>query len=289
LWKSLKEITMDYRCYPCLAKAFTKLIEEHNISEDKSENLTREFFAHISSAPNGLIAPEVARMSQYKIKEILKVNDPYKDIKEKSNQYLLDKYEIFKNRIESSENKYDTAIRLAIAGNIIDYAANPDFDLDGTIDKVLKDTFAINDSLILKEEISKAKNVLYLADNAGEIVMDKLFIEHLNHPNITYVVRHAPVINDVTLDDVKQTGIDSFAKVITNGYDAPSTVLPKVSYEFKEAYNNADVIISKGQGNFEGLMNVTDNRIFFLMMVKCDVIGDRLNVNKGSFVVCRNK
>jgi len=280
---------MDYRCYPCLAKAFTKLIEEHNISEDKSENLTREFFAHISSAPDGLIAPEVARMSQYKIKEILEVNDPYKEIKEKSNQYLLDKYDGFKDLIETSDNKFDTAVRLAIAGNIIDYAANPEFDLDGTIDKVLKDTFAINDSLILKEEISKAKNILYLADNAGEIVMDKLFIESLNHPNITYVVRHAPVINDVTLEDVKQTKIDSFTKVITNGYDAPSTVLQKVSEEFKEAYKNADLIISKGQGNYEGLLNVKDNRIFFLMMVKCDVIGDRLNVNKGSFVVCRNK
>lgn len=280
---------MDYRCYPCLAKAFTKLIEEHNISKDKGENLTREFFSHISSAPEGLIAPEVARMSQHKIKEILNVDDPYRDIKEKSNQYLLERYDLFKNLIESSEDKYDTSIRLAIAGNIIDYAANPEFDLNGTIDKVLKGTFAINDSLVLKEKISKAENILYLADNAGEIVMDKLFIQYLNHPNITYVVRHAPVINDVTLNDVKQTGIDKHAKVITNGYDAPSTVLPKVSDEFMEAYNNADVIISKGQGNFEGLMNADDDRLFFLMMVKCDVIGERLNVKKGSFVVCRNK
>jgi len=106
---------------------------------------------------------------------------------------------------------------------------------------------------------------------------------------VTYVVRHAPAINDVTLDDVKQTGIDKYANIITNGYDAPSTILDKVSEEFIENYNSADVIISKGQGNFEGLLNVKDERIFFLMMVKCNMVAERLGTKRGTFVACRNK
>lgn len=280
---------MDYRCYACLTKAFTSLLEEHEHNEEKREKQTREFLSFLSSAPAGLIAPEVARLNQYKMKEILGIEDPYKEIKFLSNKYLLDKYEYFQELITNASNAYDTAIRLAIAGNIIDYAANPDFDLEGTINKVLKGKFGINDSLLLKEKISNAKHILYLADNAGEIVMDKLFLAHLNHPNITYVVRHAPVINDVTLEDVKQTEIDKYAKVITNGYDAPSTVLNKCSEEFLQHYNNADVIISKGQGNYEGLIDVKDDRIFFLMMVKCNMVADRLGTTKGSFVTCRNK
>jgi len=280
---------MDYRCYACLTKAFTKLLEEHEQNNEKREDLTREFLAFLSSAPQGLIAPEVARMNQYKIKEILGVDDPYKEIKFLSNKYLLDKYEYFQDLITKSENSYDTALRLAIAGNIIDYAANPDFDVEATINNVLNSDFGINDSIALKNNINKAKHVLYLADNAGEIVMDKLFLEQINHPNVTYVVRHAPAINDVTLDDVKQTGIDKYANIITNGYDAPSTILDKVSEEFIENYNSADVIISKGQGNFEGLLNVKDERIFFLMMVKCNMVAERLGTKRGTFVACRNK
>lgn len=280
---------MDYRCYPCLLKAFTKLIEEHCVDKKNKESITREFMSHLVDTPAGIIAPEIARISQQKIKEILGVNDPYKTIKENSNQYLLDRYKYFKQLIEISTDKFDTAIRLAIAGNIIDYAANPDFNIDKTINKVLEGEYAINNTTELEKRISESKSILYLGDNAGEIVMDKLFIETINHPNVTYVVRNAPVINDVTLDDVKQIGLDTICKVITNGYDAPSTVLTKASIDFKYAYKSADLIISKGQGNFEGLLNVKDDRIFFLMMVKCDVIGEFLNVNKGSFVVCRNK
>ena len=242
---------MDYRCYSCLAKAYTKLLEEHNLTADERERHTKAFLSFMASAENGLIAPEVARKNQHQIKELLGIEDPYKDIKIRSNQYLLDKYPYFRDLIKNSKDPFDTALRLAIAGNIIDYAANPDFDLEGTIDKVLKEDFAINHSAELKKKLKTANTVLYLGDNAGEIVMDKLFLEHLELPNVYYAVRNAPVINDVTLEDARQTGIDKHATVISNGYDAPSTILSRVSKEFMEIYTKADVVISKGQGNLE--------------------------------------
>jgi uncharacterized protein with ATP-grasp and redox domains len=134
-----------------------------------------------------------------------------------------------------------------------------------------------------------AKNILYLGDNAGEIVMDKLFLETIKHQNVYYAVRGMPVINDVTIEDAKYVGIDKFAKIISNGYDSPSTILDKCSEEFINIYNKADLIISKGQGNLEGLINVKNEKIFFLLMVKCGVIGDELGVKKGDFVVYNNK
>jgi hypothetical protein len=139
----------------------------------------------------------------------------------------------------------------------------------------------------LKNEISKAKSVLYLGDNCGEIVFDKLFIETMKHQNITFVVRGAPVINDVTLEDANQVGMDNICRVISNGFDAPSTLIELCSDEFAAEYNNADLIISKGQGNFEGLMESTHPNIFFLLIAKCDPIAKLLGVNKNDMVVSK--
>jgi len=153
---------------------------------------------------------------------------------------------------------------------------------------VLKSDFSINHSYELKEALSNAKTVLYLGDNSGEIVLDKLFIETIMHPNLHFAVRGAPVINDVTIDDARYVGIYKVADVISNGYDAPSTIIDKCSEEFQKHFNDADVIISKGQGNLEGLLHKTHKTVFFLLMVKCDVIAEALGVKKGDFVVMKN-
>jgi hypothetical protein len=119
------------------------------------------------------------------------------------------------------------------------------------------------------------------------MVFDKLFIETMMHPNLIYAVRGAPVINDATMDDAKYVGIDRVADVISNGYDAPSTILEHCSDEFMKVFNRADVIISKGQGNLEGLLGQTTKAVYFLLMVKCEVIADALGVRKGDFVVSK--
>jgi uncharacterized protein with ATP-grasp and redox domains len=160
--------------------------------------------------------------------------------------------------------------------------------LQATIDKALNSEFAIGHSKQLKEAIENAKTVLYLGDNAGEIVFDKLFIRTINHPQLTFVVRGAPVINDATIDDAEYTGMKETANVISNGYDAASTIPEKSSKQFQKYFREDDVIISKGQGNLEGLFPLNDKRIFFLLMVKCDVIAEFLKVKKGSLVVYNN-
>jgi hypothetical protein len=215
--------------------------------------------------------------------------DPYKEEKKQSNDLVLGMYPELKNVVFQSANYFDTALRLAIAGNIIDFGIGNTFDLHSTINKVLNSEFAIDDSLQLKQSLSKAKTVLYLGDNCGEMVFDKLFIETIMYPNLIYAVRGAPVINDATLEDAKYVGMDLVADVISNGYDAPSTLLDHCSSEFLEVFNRADVIISKGQGNLEGLLGKTNKEVYFLLMVKCEVIADVLGVKKGDFVVKKNE
>jgi uncharacterized protein with ATP-grasp and redox domains len=177
-------------------------------------------------------------------------------------------------------------LRLSIGGNIIDFGPTQDFDLDGTLSRVLETPLAIDHSKVLKEKIRTAKDILYLGDNTGEIVLDKLFLETIAHPNVTFVVRERPILNDATIDDAIETGIDKVAAgIMTNGDDAPSTLLHRTSSEFNEKFFSADLIISKGMGNLEGLIDVKRENLFFVLIVKCAHMASLLGANNGDFVV----
>ncbi len=279
-----RKYEVDGRCMDCLFKGFERLMEKYHFSYDDRQQFF-SFYNHTIARSGGRLMPEIHRELNLKFCEIARVSDPYSDEKSVSNKQALSLYKRWRMKVIESEDHFDTALRLSIAGNIMDYGPGNNFDVEQTIEQVMKAKFAIDDSVLLKQRIKEAKSILYLGDNAGEIVFDKLFIEMLMHPHLTYVVRGAAILNDVTLSDAKEVGMDMVADVITNGYDTSSTILYKCSDEFMEAYNNADLIIAKGQGNLEGLINENDPRIFFLLMVKCDVMAENLKVDKGSFVV----
>ena len=277
----------DYRCFYCYLKGVERLISHEHLSKKDAECLTKDVLVSCSKNYGNEGGVDRARDLNHMIQKYSGNPDPYKTEKKQSNDIALGMYEEVKNKVFSSDNPFETALRIAISGNIIDFAVSEQYDLKATVNKVLTSDFGIDDSLQLEKEIKKAKKVLYLGDNNGEIVFDKLFVETIDHPNLYFAVRGAPVINDGTIEDAIYVGMDKKAKVISNGYDAPSTIPEKCSKEFQELYNSADVIISKGQGNLEGLMQRSDKRIFFLLMVKCDVVAERLGVKKGEFVVVR--
>ncbi len=279
---------MNPKCLFCFSRAFEKVLFEHNITNIEKVSYTKEFFAYLSIIDENASAPKIARDIHAKFREILNNNDPYKEEKLFHNKSILNIYPELEKKVSESDNPFNTALRLAIAGNIIDFGPAQEFDIKGTIKKVENSDFAIDNSQELKNAIDNADNILYLGDNSGEIVFDKLFLQTIDHPNVYFAVRGAPVINDVTIDEAKFVGIDKYAKIISNGYDAPSTLIEYASDEFLDVYNNADLIISKGQGNLEGLLENPREDIFFLLMVKCNVIGDMIGVKKGDFVVRQN-
>jgi uncharacterized protein with ATP-grasp and redox domains len=285
---------MDNECKLCLIKSFERLLEEKVNDYNIKCGLYQEINKYINSVNSDIKTPEVARGVYNIISETLQISDLNEDSKQKSNDIVLRQYAEFKNLILNSDNSFNVALRLSIAGNIMDFAACPEFFtnsehyLNNIINEVLTADFAIDDSQELENRIKCSKTLLILGDNAGEIVFDKLFIETINHPNVYYAVRGKPVINDVTVDDASYTGMDKIAEVIPNGYDAPSTIIEKASKEFKKIYNDADLIISKGQGNLEGLINNTREDLYFLLMVKCNVIAKLLGVKKGDYIVKRN-
>jgi len=275
---------IDERCKTCFLKTYFRLFEKFAVPE-KQQNLFINFYNEFLTQNNSLSTPEIQRHLSIKFSSLVNIVDLFANEKKSCNNIALKLYDLWKPKIENSNNPFDLALRLSIAGNIMDYGANNNFDINTTINNVLTANLAINKTSLLKEKISSAKKILYLGDNAGEIVFDKLFIQTMKHNNVTYVVKNAPILNDVTIHDAEYVEMSLVANVISNGYDAPSTILHKSSSEFLNHFYAADLIISKGQGNLEGLIHQNDKRIFFLLMVKCDVIAEIIGVNKGDIVV----
>ncbi|MFA5417786.1 MAG: ARMT1-like domain-containing protein [Bacteroidales bacterium] len=279
---------IDSECGKCLLKANQKLFDKFNIPWQQQQEL-QKYNEQLMESKFLATAPEIQRELSMNFNSVTGINDPYVEEKAESNCLASALYQEWKPRITRSDDPFDLALRLSIAGNIMDYGANNSFDILKTINHVTTANFAIDHSNLLKQRIRHAKNILYLGDNAGEIVFDKLFIETIGHPNFTFAVKGGITLNDATMEDADKIGLHSVAKVISNGYNAPSTILSKCDAEFLKVYNEADLIISKGQGNLEGLINENDPRIFFLLVVKCTVIGEMLKVKKGSFVVFNQK
>ena len=277
---------MNQECLQCQINSLEKRIDKFEIAPEKREKLINELAKDISNVDlENSFSPEITRNILHSMKVVSEITDPYKTEKDESNRELLNRYKEFKQMVETSDNPFNTALRLAVAGNIIDFGPTHKFNVSETIERVLVSNFSIDHSEQLKAEIEKANTILYLGDNCGEIVLDKLFLETINHPNVFFAVRNKPVLNDVTEKEALEVGIDKVAKIISNGDDTPSTLLHRVSEEFRDIYNTADLIISKGMGNYEGLMYETNPRLFFLLMIKCQVIGNNIGAQKGDFIV----
>ncbi len=282
-----KPIEFTYECIPCAMGSLITLFKKGMVPEDKQDFIFRTLLKYFSELNYRQSPPEIGQQMHRIIKELLDNSDPYFDIKNKFNRLLLDLYPDLKKRIIDADDPFDFALRLAIAGNVIDFGPNNKFDINDTIKKANSVNLAIDNSKELKRSIAQSKIVLYLGDNAGEVVMDRLFLETINHSNVYFAVRGAPIINDITEADAKIVGIDKIAKIISNGDDAPGTILKNTSDEFRGIFDRADLIISKGQGNYESLSNCQKN-IYFILMAKCDHVAKHLGCKKGDFVVKKN-
>lgn len=276
--------SVDVRCKHCFARYYNRLFDKYQVSKDQRIYFHLLFHETMLKYKN-LSRPEIQQILDEKACELTGIDDPYEMEKSKSNSEAMGLYAVWKNKVLESLDPFSLALKLSIAGNIMDFGAAGNFDINSTIQNVLKSKFAVDKSMELKEKINSAKKILYLGDNAGEIVFDRLFIETLMHNNVTYVVKGKPILNDVTLQDAEAVGMDMVADVVSNGHGAPSTIVEKCNRQFRKLYEEADLIISKGQGNLEGLIAQKDARVFFLLMVKCEVIAEVLKVKKGDFVV----
>jgi len=274
-------------CIPCFLKQALKVSRLITDDEVLQEQIIQQVIKLIGQLDFTQTPPAIAEKVYELISTLTKCADPYFDIKKDSNRMAMDFYPKMKELIKTSSNPLETAIRLAIAGNIIDFGAGIDANRE-IIQNSIEDSLQYNipQPILdrLQSSITKAKNILYIGDNAGEIVFDKLLIEELLPKKITYVVRGKPIINDITLTDAIETGMNDLVQVIENGSGASGTILEDCSPEFIQHYNDADLIIAKGQGNYETL-DREGKGIFFLLKVKCPIVAQSTNCKMGSSII----
>lgn len=270
-------------CIPCFFNQALRAGRMVTGDEKKLKRLLDEVGRVLRDIPVENTPPETGMLIYEKISRITGEYDPYKEIKRKNISKILRLYPALKKEVEKSDDRLLTAIRLAIAGNVIDFGVNKKFDIEEEIDIVLKKDFAIFDYEKFKRYLDKTDEILYIGDNAGESVFDRILIEEIKKP-VTYVVREIPVINDVTREDAINAGIDKVARILSSGTSAPGTVLKTCSSEFMEIYGRSKFIISKGQGNYEGLSE-EKGLIFFLLKAKCWVIAADIGVKEGDIVL----
>jgi len=231
--------------------------------------------------------PAMAQKIHRLIREITGISDPYLDVKNRFNKLALQMYPELKQRIDTSTDPLETAVRLAIAGNIIDFGVNSAVEpsqVERTITESLTDPLDRESLETFKHAVSQAEKILYLGDNAGEIVFDRLLIEQLPREKITFVVKGGPILNDAVMEDAQIVGLTDVVEVIDNGSDAPGTILMNCSEPFRRRFDRSDLVIAKGQGNYETLSDV-DKNIFFLVMPKCSVLARHLGREIGSLVL----
>ncbi len=272
-------------CLPCFLQQTLRAGRIATDDEKILKQLLDDVGMMLKDIPLDNTPPETGMLIYQKISQITGNKDPFKKIKKENIDKALSLYPEMKKLVDRSNDKLLTAIKLAIAGNVIDFGVNRAFDIEKEIGEALNKKLVLKDYEDFKDALGKAKEILYIGDNAGEAVFDKILIEQLKKP-VIYVVRGCPVINDVTFQDAVSIGIDKLARVISSGTPAPGTILKTCNPDFIKLFKSADMVISKGQGNYEGLSG-EDRSIFFLLKVKCHVIARNIEAKVGD-VILRN-
>lgn len=277
-------------CMPCFVRQTLEAVRANTSDARIHEQIVREVLALVAQLDLNDPPPLVAQRIHRRIRELTGIEDPYRAAKERFNTMALEILPTLRARVQAAPDPLEMAARLAIAGNVIDLGIHGDLtpqEARLAVDRALEETF-VGDMPDFKRAVAEAERILFLADNAGEIVLDRLLLEQLPPENLTVAVRGGAVLNDATRVDAEAAGIPEQAHLIDNGSDAPGTVLSDCSAEFRDYYNRADLIVAKGQGNFETLNDEPAN-IFFLFKVKCPVIADHIGLPVGTHVLSRSR
>ena len=275
-------------CFPCFLKQALEAARMVTQNEGIQRKVLNSVLSILSNVSTQASPPEIAHLVHLRVKSITGNFDPYREIKKNQNEIALQYESILSSQIAEMSDSLKAAMMFSAAGNAIDLAPEcPIPDIYKKYMEIISKGFAWDDYELFLKKLVRSKSLLYLGDNAGEIVWDKILAEEIVENfnlEITYAVRGFPILNDVTMEDAHFVGMNKVVYVISNGFDAPGTLLNRCSEEFLKKYQKADLILSKGQGNFESLSE--ENRpIFFLLNVKCPVIAEDIHCNVGDIVL----
>ena len=277
---------ISVECIPCLVRQVIEAVGFGVRDEERRLEIVAGLLAELGAADLETNPVAIAQKLHRSIRRETGNSDPYHQLKDRMNQLAL---HLLPGLHEDARREADprlAALHLAVAGNLIDAGAKSGIS-EAEVREALRG--AIHEPLHGSAEdffaaAARARHILYLADNCGEIILDRLLVEALPTAKVTVAVRGAPILNDVTLEDAKLAGLTDLVPVISNGSDAPGTILGECSEEFRRIYAESDLVISKGQGNYESLNDPTKH-VFFLLRVKCPMVATSIGAPLGAMVV----
>ncbi|MCD6394368.1 MAG: DUF89 family protein [Planctomycetes bacterium] len=279
-------------CIPCFT--LQALAAARFSSDDKKlhERVLRETLIMISKMDLELSPPAMGAKIHRLIRKLTGNSDPYHEVKVRSNDLAVRLMPAIKAKLDRALDRSELAVRFAIAANIIDFGPFANLREQDILEAIEQaaHTELRGDVEEFSHAVRKANDILYLVDNAGEIVFDRMLIEELlaeKIEKVTVVVRGSPTINDATRADAEAIGLVELVEVIDNGSDVPGTILVECSQEFRDRFQRADLIVAKGQGNYESLCDARKNA-FYLFKVKCRLIAERVGCEVGSMVIARS-
>lgn len=273
-------------CFPCFLRQTTEALALGEVPEALHEIVLRRVLRELADADWDASPPEISQMIHRIIREECGSADPYRGLKDRMNRLALAALPACRDLIANAADPLEAVLRIAVAGNLLDAGAKIQIqpeDLPGMLAGLWAKPLA-GDPHELFRAAADARRILYLADNAGEIVFDRLLIEALPHHKMTVAVRGRPILNDALHEDAVLAGIAELATLIDNDSDAPGTVLADCSEVFLSHFHAVDLIIAKGQGNFETLSYLAAP-VFFLFTVKCPLVAEQIGEPTGTMVV----
>jgi uncharacterized protein with ATP-grasp and redox domains len=272
-------------CIPCFMKQALKAGRIATNDERLIKNILDKVGDAIKDIPLENTPPETGGLIYKIVSDITGVKDPFQQIKQDNISHALTFYPEYHEKvakIEDYQERLQYAIRIACAGNVIDLGVDREFDLKRDIEEAITTEFKIWDFPAFYSKLAQAKSILYIGDNSGEAVFDKILIEQLK-VSVVFATRGIPVLNDITLVEAKQIGLDNYASLISSGVTTPGAILKLCNAQFTDIFAKADIVIAKGQGNYEALSTETRD-IFFLMKAKCPVIAQDAKVDVEDFI-----
>lgn len=270
-------------CIPCFMKQALRVGKISTDDDEQVKKILDMAGELIPAIPMDASPPEIAKIIYDKIKSLTGVVDPYKAIKQENIKKARVLLPHMREIIESNDNPLFEAARMAIAGNVIDFGIYETVNIEREILHSVERDLTINDFDLFVKKLAQARNIYYIGDNSAEAVFDRLFIEQINKP-VTFVVRGEPILNDITRAEAEIVGLNTVADIMSSGTSAPGNVINDCAPEFLDKLGDADLVISKGQGNYEALSD-TSYPIFFMLKAKCRVIARDIGVPEGSLLL----
>ncbi|NLZ28963.1 MAG: DUF89 family protein [Firmicutes bacterium] len=280
-------------CIPCYIKQVITAMRSAGVEEEKHNDVVRGLYPILAELDPEKSPAENSSLLLFEAYRLMEREDPFKEDKIASNKLARTFIPALEKALAGSDDPLRTALKASVAGNAIDMGANPDYDIDESLERELNREFQIDDSDIFRRMLNKDGTLVVIGDNSGEIVFDHFLLTHLRNlvDEIIYVVKGGPILNDATLEDAEETGVDQVARVITTGSNYLGVVPEHTSSELRAAVASADAVIAKGQANYETLegTDFAGGKTFFLLQAKCPVIAAHLRVNLGDSVMVLNR